>query len=412
MAGVKLITQAVVLAGGQGTRLRPLTDNMPKPMVPVGGRPFVEHLIELFKKNGIKEVVFLLGYLPGGVMEHLGDGSDFGIKVKYHVGEVSDETGTRIRNARHLLDNLFLLTYCDNYWPLHLDAMMDFYSKSKAMASTTVYNNKDGGAEYGPENNIHVSDESMVLKYDKERKDPNLNGVDIGFFILDKRALDSAPESNFSFEREILPRLAAENQLAAYRTDHPYYWITTPESLQTAEKFLAPKKIIFLDRDGVINKKMAEGDYVKKLGEFKFLPGVIPALQLLSQNGCTIYVITNQRGVGRGLMSHDDLEAIHRYMGSELEKQGVQLGGVYYCPHDEEDGCECRKPKAGLFFRAARDHHIDLTKTVFIGDSQRDLEAGCNARCRTILLRPRENLLRVARSLAMSLPELDKTSVV
>src|SRR3989338_6709015 len=131
MAGVKSITQAVILAGGQGTRLRPLTDNMPKPMVPVGGRPFVEHLIDLFKRNGIREVVFLLGHLPDKVIEYFGDGSSFGIKIKYHVGDVSDETGTRIKHAGHLLNDLFLLTYCDNYWPLHLEAMLNFYGKSK-----------------------------------------------------------------------------------------------------------------------------------------------------------------------------------------------------------------------------------------------------------------------------------------
>ena len=114
------VKQAVKLAGGRGTRLKTLTDNLPKPMISINKRPFLEYLIDLLKENGIEEVVLLLGYLPKKIMEYFGNGSTFGIKIKYSIGDISFETGKRIKNVEELLDNNFLLMYCDNYWPLNL----------------------------------------------------------------------------------------------------------------------------------------------------------------------------------------------------------------------------------------------------------------------------------------------------
>ena len=110
MVGVH-IKQAVILAGGKGERLKPLTDTLPKPMVPVNGRPFLEYLVELLKNNGIEEIVMLLGYRPEKITEHFGDGTKFGVNIKYSIGAVEDETGTRIKNAKGLLKDKFLLMY-------------------------------------------------------------------------------------------------------------------------------------------------------------------------------------------------------------------------------------------------------------------------------------------------------------
>ena len=238
MAG---ISQAVILAGGEGTRLRPLTYEVPKPMVLVNNRPFLEYLIDMLKENGISEVVLLLGYLPEKTTQYFGDGSNFGIDIKYSIGDVSFKTGTRIKNAECLLDEVFLLMYCDNYWPLNLKRLLEFYVKYKTLASVTVYTNKDSMGEYGAENNIYV-DDGYVLKYDKSRKDKNLNGVDIGFFIINKKVLELMPNHDFSFEEEILPLLVGKRQLSGYQTEHRYYYISTLESLKLTENFLQSKQ--------------------------------------------------------------------------------------------------------------------------------------------------------------------------
>lgn len=393
------IRQAVILAGGEGIRLRPLTNQVPKPMVLVNNRPFLEYLIEMLKENRVSEVVLLLGYLPEKVTEYFGDGSNFGINIKYSIGKVSDKTGTRIRNAGDLLDDLFILMYGDNYWPLNLERLLGFYTRHKTLASTTVYANKDGKGEYGFENNIYVDNNNYVVKYDKLRKDKDLNGVDIGFFIVSKRVLEFMPDSDFSFEEEILPLLADKRQLSGYLTEHRYYYISTPQSLGLTEKYLQPKKVILLDRDGVINKKAAEGNYIRSWSAFEFLPGAIEAMRLLAQNGYDIYIVTNQRGIARGMMSEPDLEVIHERMREELERNGTTIKQIYYCPHGDGDGCDCRKPKPGMLFRAASDNDFDLTKAILIGDDQRDIEAGNAAGCKVIMVEPGKGLLEIVKSL-------------
>jgi D-glycero-D-manno-heptose 1,7-bisphosphate phosphatase len=389
------IQQAVILAGGLGTRLQPLTDDLPKPMITVNGRPFLEYLIEMLKENGIKEVVLLLGYLAEKIKEHFGDGSRFGMKIKYSVGDVTFETGTRLRNAKYLLNDSFLLMYCDNYWPLDLNKLMNFRNQKEVLSTVTVYTNKDKFTR----NNMLVDDEFFVTKYDRSRTDKNLNGVDIGYFLMNKKVLDLMPNDNFSLSQVILPLLVERRQLRGYLTDHRYYSISTPERIPQTEQFLKPKKIIFLDRDGVINKKAPKADYVKKWEEFEFLPGSIEGIRLLSQHGYDIFIISNQAGIARGMMTEEDLEIIHENMNIEIEKHGGKITKIYFCPHGWDDGCECRKPKPGMFFQAAREYHINLKHSIFIGDDERDMQAGNTAGIKSVLITPERNLFKVINDL-------------
>jgi len=237
MSNLLTIKQAVILAGGVGARLRPLTYTTPKPMVLVNNRPYLEYLIELLKQNGISEVVLLLGYLHEKIVNHFGDGSNFGINIKYSIGDVSFETGKRIKGAENLIQDQFLLMYCDNYWPLDLGRLMAFHNKNQTAATVTVYTNKDGISR----NNMYVDENGYVVKYDKSRKDKNLNGVEIGFFILDKKVFDLMPDDNFSFEKVVLPQLIEKRQLSGYLTDHRYYSIGSLERIPKMEKFLQPK---------------------------------------------------------------------------------------------------------------------------------------------------------------------------
>ena len=374
-------------------RLRPLTYTIPKPMILVNDRPYLEYLIELLKQNGIIEVVLLLGYLHEKIVDYFGDGSGFGINIKYSIGDVSFETGKRIKDAEDLIQDQFLLMYCDNYWPLDLQRLMELHDKNRTAATVTVYTNKDGITR----NNMYVDDNGYVVKYDKSRKDKNLNGVEIGFFILDKKVLDLMPDENFSFEKVVLPQLIEKRQLSGYLTDHRYYSIGNIERISKTEKFLQPKKIIFLDRDGVINKKAPKAEYVKSWDEFEFLPGAIEAMKLLAENNYKIFIISNQAGIARGVMTEQDLKEIHGNMEKELEKHNIKIEKIYYCPHGWDDGCECRKPKPGMLFQAAREYDLDLSKFTFIGDDERDLQAGNVAGCRTILVDSEWSLLRVVK---------------
>lgn len=396
------ITQAVILAGGQGKRLLPFTLNNPKPLIPLNRKPFIDYLIELLKENGIKEIIILTGYLGNKIEKYVGNGTKYGVKVKYsHTPLLNDageenESGLRLKNAEKQLDSFFLLLYCDNYWPLDLKKLTSHFRNHSSDILITVYSNIDKSTK----NNIFINEKGFISKYDKDRKDNNLNGVDMGFFIINKKVLKLLPEGNSKFETVVLSDLIRKNRLSGFLTHQKYYSIGDKTRVKLTEKFLFPKKVIFLDRDGVINKKAPKADYIKRWEEFSFLPGAIEGIKILKNKGFRIFIISNQAGIARKILSQKNLNIIHKKMLLEIKKQGGTINGIYYCPHGWDDKCLCRKPKPGMLLQASREHLIDLSKAVFIGDDERDTQAGEMVGCKTFLVNSQKNLLQIVNSLA------------
>lgn len=143
-------------------------------------------------------------------------------------------------------------------------------------------------------------------------------------------------------------------------------------------------KAVFLDRDGTIN---VDYGYVHKIKDFVFLPRVVDALRLLAKSEYEIVVITSQSGIGRGYYSEQEFLVITEYMKDELTKNGIRVDGVYYCPHDPDGRCECRKPKTKMLEDAVRELQIDLSQSYVIGDKTADIKMGENAGCKTILVK-------------------------
>jgi histidinol-phosphate phosphatase family protein len=143
------------------------------------------------------------------------------------------------------------------------------------------------------------------------------------------------------------------------------------------------KRAVFLDRDGVINRKPPEGQYVTRWEEMQILPAVPEAIVLLTQAGFCVFTATNQRCVAKGLLTVSELESIHKRMCQEMAAAGAVITDVYYCPHEQQPPCGCRKPAPGMLLRAAREHEIDLKTSWMIGDSEIDVEAGRSAGCKT-----------------------------
>ena len=387
--------QAVILAGGRGTRLKPLTDTRPKPMVEIRGKPFLEYQIEQLREQGFTKVLLLLGYLPHVVQDYCGDGSQWGVKIEYSVSAIEDETARRLKLAEALLDPHFLLLYCDNYWPMQIKRMWPRYVNAGALGMITVYTNKDGYTR----NSVRVDPDGYVATYDKSGSSPGLQGVEISYALIDKAVVKMLPETNTSVEDALYTRLAEQRQLLAYETDHRYYSVGALHRLPLTEAFFARIPTLILDRDGVLNQKPPRAQYVRNWSEFRWLPGAKDALKLLREKGYRVVIVSNQAGIGRGAVAENDLLEIHERIKSEALQAGGKIEAVYYCPHDWEAGCECRKPKPGLLFQAQRDFNLDMTRTLFIGDDERDYQAAEAAACPFALVSDRISLLDIVSEL-------------
>jgi histidinol-phosphate phosphatase family protein len=150
-------------------------------------------------------------------------------------------------------------------------------------------------------------------------------------------------------------------------------------------------RAVFLDRDGVINRKLPSDHYVKSPVEFEILPRVPQAMAMIKNLGFLLVVVTNQRGIARGFMTEDDLAAVHLFMADELKKAGAELDGIYTCPHRDEDFCQCRKPKPGMLLAAAARLGVVLSSSFMVGDSASDIAAGKEAGTMTVRIRSEED---------------------
>ena len=347
-------------------------------MIEFHGRPFLEYLVELLRDQGFSRILMLLGYLPHVIQNYFDDGGRWGVRIEYVVSPVDDETGRRLQQAESRLDDIFLLLYCDNYWPMCFDVLWRRYLSKNVPALVTVYRNTDGYTR----DNLIVDDEGFVTLYDKSRTSPGLKGVDIGFFILKREVLNLLPAEDVSFEKVVLPQLAANRQLCAHLMDHRYYSVGSHERLLLTEEFLRRCPAVILDRDGVLNKKSLRAEYVRTWKDWEWLPGAKEALRLYKKAGYRVILVSNQAGIARGMMTESDLADIHGRMKAEVIEAGGRIDAIYYCPHGWDAGCECRKPKPGMLLQSQREFHLDLSRTVYIGDDERDRQAAEAAGCR------------------------------
>ena len=389
------LTQAVILAGGRGERLKPFTDSHPKPLFPIQGKPFILYLLEQLKEFGLEEAVLLLGYKADQITGLLGDGSSLGLKLRYDITPPEYDTADRLSHAREMLAPDFLMMYCDNYCPIDFPRLEADYFRNRAAVQLSVYTNKDGYTK----NNLRFFPDSEQLEiYDKSRKTPELAGVDIGYAIVSRSVIEALPEMPGSFALAALEPLSHEGRLFGTPLDHRYYSIGSFDRMELTRSFFLHKKAVFLDRDGTLNVRPPRAQYVRTPEEFVWLEGAIEAVSLLKEKGFLLYLISNQPGIARGEMSLDDLKRVNGKMERDLAAAGVRLDGIYFCPHGWDEGCECRKPRPGMLFQAAREHSLDLPHDcVLFGDDERDIQAADAARVPGVLVSEDYPLIRAVK---------------
>jgi D-glycero-D-manno-heptose 1,7-bisphosphate phosphatase len=376
--------QAIILCGGLGTRLLPLTENLPKPMVKIMGKPFLEYLIEQLSEQGLNHFILLTGYLGDVIKEYFGDGSKWGWRIDYSHGPKEWDTGRRLWEAKSKLEDNFLLLYSDNFVQFNLKKLISVHRQKNIFLSLLLAPK--------PQGNIKISIEGKIKAYINNRIGEGLNYVEVGYMLVNRDYILSLypqiknyPDINFS---KIIEILVKKNQINGIIVKDTYHSISDVNRLKLTQEYLKLKKIILIDRDGVINVKAPKGKYISNWNEFIFIDDTVESMKQLANEGFSFIIVTNQAGVARGMISEKTLSQIHKFMIKKFESENIKVHDIYICPHHWDNKCECRKPEAGLFFQISKKYMLRMDRTIYIGDDTRDVEAAFNAGCGSVLIAP------------------------
>lgn len=369
------IDQAVILCGGIGKRLMPLTKNTPKPMVKVNNKPFLEYIISDLKKFGFKKILLLVGYKSIKIKEYFGDGRNFNILIEYHEGPVFWETGKRIFEARNLLESKFLLLYSDNILSLNYKKLLQNYNNQDIFF---VLKNKIPG-------NFFVKN-GMIKKYSIKRN-KNYNFIELGFTIYKKKPLIDflKKKNNTSINYYFSDRVKNKKNFFFIHEDI-YVSISDIFRYSITKNYLKNKKIILLDRDGTITQSPGKGKYLISDKKIKYIKKNIKLLKSLSKKKFKFIIISNQACVALKKINCLQLNKINNKINFYLKRKNIRILDTYFCPHHWNDNCQCRKPKPGMFYALSKKYNLNLSKVIFIGDDIRDMEAAKNANCKAIFL--------------------------
>jgi len=394
--------KAVVMAGGKGTRMAGVCAELPKPMLPLFGKPILEREIEVLAREGFADIVLVIGHLGHVIKDYFGDGTAFGVRITYC--EEKEPLGTAgalalLKDA--LADDDFLLLNGDLLFDVDLGRFLSYHRERGGVATILTHPSQH------PHDSVLVAcDEServtAFLPPDAARPTTR-NRTNAGLHFFSPAIFQRFIEvKKTDLDREVLAPLAAEGKLFAYHSPEYVKDVGTRERFAKAERDLKselvargnlkhPQKAVFLDRDGTINRHVG---FVTSPDGIELLDGAAEAIKRLNDRHVPVIVITNQPVLARGEVTEAGLSAIHARLEALLGEKGAYLTDIFTCPHHPDGGfegevaalkrpCDCRKPAPGLLLAAARKYNLSLGDSYMIGDSERDIEAGRRAGCHT-----------------------------
>ena len=405
---MKHIDVAVIMAGGKGSRLLSITnDEIPKPMVPVDGKPLLEYQVEKLKTYGIKKIVMIVGHLGEKIVDHFKDGKDFGVEIDYIFEKEPLGTAGAFYYLKDKIDAKdFMLVFGDVFFDMDFDRMEDFHFKNSALTTLLAHPN---GHPYDSDL-IQTDDTGKVIGFDSKHNVRDYwydNMVNAGMYIINKRLLDLVKEPvKTDFEKDILAnQVELGANIYAYHTPEYVKDVGTVDRINATVEELKSgliqsknlknkQRAIFLDRDGTMN--VSKG-FISKADDLELIPGTIDAIKAINKSGALAIVITNQPVIARGECSFEELHNIHNKLKTLLGEKGAFVDDIFYCPHHPDKGfdgevpelkfdCECRKPKTGMIEEAVKKYNIDLSKSYMVGDSTMDLETARNAGIKSVLV--------------------------
>jgi len=384
--------EAIVLAGGLGTRLRTVVSDLPKCMAPVAGRPFLFYVINFLQSQGVEKFIFSLGYKHEAIEEYLRERFP---TVNYQIVIEEEPLGTggaaRLACSKATEKNV-LLANGDTMFKINVDALISFHSEKKSPCTLSLKPMNDFD-RYGV---VELNADSAINDF-KEKQYYKTGLINGGLYAInvDRFLKEDFPEK-FSFEKDYLEKKYKEQAMYGLVQDEYFIDIGIPEDFNRAQtEFtqapLTLKKVdkswtLFLDRDGVINQDKP-GGYILNPGEFHFYNGVLDAFKIFSEKFGRIIIITNQRGIGKGMMTEDDLAAIHEKMKTAVKNAGASIDAIYYCTSTSVTAFE-RKPNPGMALRAKNDFpEIDFNKSIMVGNNISDVLFGKNAGMYTVFVK-------------------------
>lgn len=397
--------KTVIMAGGKGTRISSVANDIPKPMIKIDNKPVLEHEIECLRQQGFTDIIITVSHLGNIIMDYFGNGESFGVNIEYYFEKEPLGNAGALFKIKDKLTEDFLLLNADSVFDVNFNRFVEFHKKCGGDATLLTHPNShpyDSGLIIADEN------KSVVHWLTKEDARPEYykNRVNAGLHVISPKLLDiEINTQKIDLDRQILKPLENTGRMFAY--DSPEYVkdMGTPERYKSvcddfkkgmvnARNLKNKQKAVFLDRDGVINKYTR---FLRNIDDFKLLPKVSEAIKKINTSGYLAIVVTNQPVIARGEVTFKELENIHNKMETLLGYDCAYIDAIYYCPHHPHKGyegeipelkfeCECRKPKPGMIFKAAEDYNIDLSMSWMIGDSENDILAGKNAGCKTLLI--------------------------
>ncbi len=394
--------KVVIIAGGQGTRIASVNSEIPKAMIPVCGKPIIEHELELCKRYGFTDFLFIIGYMGDQISSFFGDGSKWGVNIDYYQETQPLGTAGALGYLKDKLKEDFFVFYGDTIVDFDMPAMLKYHQDKDADATLFLHPN-----DHPYDSDIVELDaEGKVLRFDNKPHPEDFvskNIVNAALFIFSPKILMQIEVGMKShIEKHVLPRcLEAGMNLYGYVSPEYIKDMGTPDRYEAvcydfeSGKVARlnkknPRPAIFLDRDGTINEEV---NLLNKPEQLKLIEGAAEAIRLINKSDYLAIIVTNQPVIARNLCSIEELEYIHASLETILGKERAYVNAIYYCPHHPDKGypeerpeykidCECRKPKPGMLLQAAKDWNIDLSKSYMIGDSDRDLKVGQNAGCK------------------------------
>jgi len=370
-----MIDQAVILCGGHGKRLLPITNKIPKPMVNINRKPFLQYLIEQCKANGINNILLLCGYKKNAIYNYFGDGSKYGVKIKYHFNPPDVQTLKRLIDAHKILKNKFLLLYSDNYSDLNLHQLKKKFDDLDSSFLITICKKNKG--------NIILDEKNQKIKKYFFKKEKSSNFVEIGYMIIGKKILPKKIiNKDLSFNSFINEQI--KRKKVNYNINEKYLSISDKVRYENTKKYFKDN-VILVDRDGVLNEKNKSHFYVRNLNELKINKIFIKNYGKILRKK-KVFCITNQAGISTGDLSEKNLLLIHKDIKKNFKKSKIDIKDFFISKHHFSSKHIDRKPGPGLFLKASEKYKFILDRTVYIGDDIRDVEASYNAKCQCIYI--------------------------